>query len=655
MKKNKKEGSFLRLFKIFATPYLLQLGIGIIAGLLVGSSIFGTLIVSYRALEEYNVALPVDDGDPSKQNPNATTPPVIVTEKPVEDQSTKKTQTITERALDKGKDKFDFLDKIGDFVGIKIRNEQNHMTTWGMALCISLVLLGFLLKEIATYVSGFSLRWVGASVVRDIRNKTFAHLQHQSLAFYSKQDVGKLISRCTNDIGAVESAISNTVADICVAPATIFGSCFFILIIVTRLNLVPLVLGAAIFMPLCIIPITILSKRLKKKTRETYGRIAKVVSRMHENFTCIQLIKAYFMEAEEERQFCQVNNAYVKTILKAFALELLMKPTFEFVAILLSCAFLFLCYLNGVSLTDLAILGFAGQTAYKPLKQMAQINTNLQKANASSERIFEILDTDTEIVESPNAVDLTSFEHSIEFKNVSFKYNDEGVQVLKNISIKINKGDVVAFVGSTGSGKSTIANLLARFYDPCEGEVLIDGYNLRDVKISSLRRLIGIVSQNTIMFNNTIRYNVLYGSPNATEEQMITATKQANAHDFIMNEKEGYDREVGDKGVCLSGGQKQRLAIARAILRNPPILILDEATSALDTVTEQQVQEAINHVMKERTVFAIAHRLSTIRNATCIYVLEHGEIVEYGTHEELLAQKGQYAHLCEMQHIATQS
>jgi ABC-type multidrug transport system fused ATPase/permease subunit len=311
--------------------------------------------------------------------------------------------------------------------------------------------------------------------------------------------------------------------------------------------------------------------------------------------------------------------------------------------------FVILCYLQGMTIARIAPMALAGYLMYKPLKQLAKINSVVQRTAAAADRVQELLDTDTSLPLPAHPVVIPAFRERVVFEHVDFRYDADGNQVLHDIQLDVPRGSVVAFVGETGSGKTTIVNLLARFYDPSTGRILIDGHDLRTLDVKSLRSLIGFVTQETLLFNDTIARNIAYGTPGATPAQIEDAARKANAHDFIVAEAEGYERNVGDKGMLLSGGQRQRLAIARAILKNPPILILDEATSALDTATEQLVQDAINRVMVDRTVFAIAHRLSTVRHANSICVLDKGRIIERGTHAELYAQAGRYRQLCDLQ------
>jgi subfamily B ATP-binding cassette protein MsbA len=313
-------------------------------------------------------------------------------------------------------------------------------------------------------------------------------------------------------------------------------------------------------------------------------------------------------------------------------------------------AFLLYCYSKGVLLSDIAQLIAPVIFAYQPMKNISKINTYIQRSMAAADRYFDLIDTNTALVEKPGAVSVNEVNHGIEFNNVTFSY-DPGKPILNGISFSIPKGSVVAVVGETGSGKTTVANLIARFYDVDSGAVTMDGTDLRDLKIADLRNLIGIVTQDAILFNDTIAANIAYGRPDASREEIIAAAKQANAHQFIegRHHADSYDTVVGEKGFKLSGGEKQRVAIARAILKNPPILILDEATSALDTVTERLVQEALDHVMANRTVFAIAHRLSTIKHANLILVMDHGHIIERGTHDELLVHSGRYKKLHDTQ------
>jgi ABC-type multidrug transport system fused ATPase/permease subunit len=316
---------------------------------------------------------------------------------------------------------------------------------------------------------------------------------------------------------------------------------------------------------------------------------------------------------------------------------------------ILMCVLFVVCYARGARLYQILPLGLAAIAAYRPIKQLTQVNANLQRGSAAMHRICEVLDTDTALPDPRVPVRMSGFKERIVFDHVSFRYDSGNDAVLDDISVEIPRGSVVALVGETGSGKTTFADLVARFYDPTEGRVLLDGVDLRDIDVADLRRMIGVVTQETVLFNDTIAGNIAYGSREGSREEIVEAARKANAHEFIQADPAGYERVVGEKGFVLSGGQRQRIALARAILKDAPILILDEATSALDTVTERLVQQAVARAMEGHTVLAIAHRLSTVRNADRIYLLEKGRIVEQGTHDELYAEGGRYRKLCDMQ------
>ena len=611
-----------RLLSTFVRRYTGRLAIGILAGLVAGGSLFGILKFSPGLVR------------PFESRPEQ---PGMVAEGGAPARSVRVDEDL------------DTVDRIAARLGLPRADADGRFSWQLMTLAIGGMLLFFLFKAAATFVNRYFLRWVGARTVVDIRNALFDCLQGQSLRFYGKTDVGQLISRCTYDTAIIERAIAGTVADLSRAPIEIFAAGAYVVLTALEQGLGEIVVVLFIGFPLCMFPVIILGRYVKRYTRRSLKRISNLVSRMEENFTGIRVVKAYNMEAAESARFQVLNDSYFAAIIKALRAELMMTPMVEFVGITLFCAFLVLCYARGVRLDQILPMGGAAVFAYRPMKQLAKLNVNIQRGVAAGERIFALLDTDTSLTEAQDPVRLSSFDDKIVFDQVSFAYEPDSPPVLADISFEVPRGSVVAFVGETGSGKTTVANLLARFYDPDAGRVLLDGHDLRDLEIAAVRGLIGIVTQETILFNDTIANNIGYGTPGATREQIEEAARTANAHEFIIAEQGGYDRVVGDKGFVLSGGQRQRVAVARAILKNPPILILDEATSALDTATEQLVQEAINKVMAHRTVFAIAHRLSTVKHADLICVLDKGRIVERGTHAQLYAAEGMYRRLCDMQ------
>ncbi len=504
------------------------------------------------------------------------------------------------------------------------------------------------LKMFTQYMNQYCLTKVGMKVVRDVRNAMFAHLQDQSLAFHGRADVGRLMSRATGDPETIRVLISQTMSDICRAPFEVLTAIAFVCYFAMKNNMVSLLLTVVIGYPICIFPIVWLGKCIRVWSKRMLEQTATIGSNFHENLTCIKVVKAYHTEKAEINKYRESTLRTLKMCLRATRLSILIGPLTEFVAITLAFVFVMYCFVQGYGLDKIVPLIPPFLILYKPMKQIGRLQAALENGRASLQRIFSLLDVHEELIEKPDALPLEGFKESLRFDHVNFAYSADR-QIVKDANFEIKPGQMYAVVGSTGSGKSTLANLLARFYDVTDGHVLLDGHDIRDYRIADLRNIVGAVTQESILFNATIAENIAYGSPKATREEIIEAAKLANAHTFIMANAAGYDRVVGEKGFALSGGERQRVAIARAILRNPPILILDEATSALDTVTEQLVQQAINNLMKNRTIFAIAHRLSTIRQADCILVLDHGVIAERGTHDELYEAGGIYRKLCDMQ------
>ena len=523
---------------------------------------------------------------------------------------------------------------------------EKGQVAWPL-FCLYAVLfvMAWVCKNVAHYINGYCTRWVGIKVIADLRQDLFRKLTDQSLRFYGSTDTGQLISRCTNDTIALEYSVAHSVEDLTNAPLQILGCLAAIVVACREHDNYTLIIILGVVLPLVLLPINIIGSRIRKRYRKSFQYMADVVQRQHETFFGIRAVKAYNSEDYENLRFHQAVRKYVRRSIGAIRLHMLISPMTEMVVVIATVLFLLYSYQSGVTITQLTALLAPALMAYRPIKDISKVIGSLQQSMGAADRVFELLDTDMSLPEKENAYELKGLEKGISFNNVSFKYDDR--MILDDVSFEIPRGHIVAVVGETGSGKTTLANLLARFYDVTSGSVQIDGHDVRDCSIGSLRKMVGVVNQDPIIFNDSLRANIAYGSPDATEEEIIEAAKLANAHEFIVGgvHEDGYDSIAGENGFKLSGGEKQRITIARAILRNPPVLILDEATSALDNVTERLVQDALNHAMKDRTVFVIAHRLSTIKNANTIIVLKQGKIAETGSHQELMELNGLYRKL----------
>ncbi|MFA6218053.1 MAG: ABC transporter ATP-binding protein [Candidatus Omnitrophota bacterium] len=510
------------------------------------------------------------------------------------------------------------------------------------------VLILFLFKGLFGFLQNYFMSDIGQLVVRDIRAKLYAKLQTLSLDYFKKKRSGELISRITNDVKLVENAVSYGSTDLIYQSLQVVLFTFLIFFINTRLAFTALVL-----LPLISLPILKVGKVLRKLSRRSQETMADINSLLFETIVGTRIVKAFNMEHYEVRKFNQVNHNYYRISMKSIKRILLLGPFTE----LLGClAGLFVLFWGGREVIDgkisFGVFGlFLGSlfSLVRPFKKLSSVNSINQQAVAAGTRIYEVLDALPTVVEKKNSQELLDFKESIIFENIVFNY--ESQEILKDINLKVKKGEVLAIVGPSGSGKTTLVDLIPRFYDPKHGRILLDDFDLRDVNIKSLRKLIGIVTQETILFNDTIRANIAYGRPHASREEVERAAIQAHADEFIKNLPVGYETYIGDRGTKLSGGERQRLSIARALLKDPPILILDEATSQLDTESERLVQEALNRLIHGRTVFVIAHRLSTIRHANRIMVLNEGRIVQVGTHQELLSKGGLYKKLYQNQEI----
>ena len=509
------------------------------------------------------------------------------------------------------------------------------------------ILVVMFTRGVFYYGQSYLVSYVGQRVIIDVRSVLFRKFQRMPLSYYDKQQTGTVMSYITNDVAVMQSAIVDNLIELVTESSILIGSLAMMLYLDWKLSLLTLMT-----IPLVAIAMKIFGRKLKRSSTVIQERAAEITSLLQESISAIRVVKSFVRESYETKRFEEQNWRNFQAAMKNVKLSSLLTPTVEFLA---AIAVTFIVWFGGYEVVNevitagelVAFLTYAVNLA-NPVKRLSKVYAAIQKAMAAADRVFAVMDLDEKITDVPNAKPLPSIKGKVEFKDVTFSYKD-GQPALEHISLKAEPGQMIALVGPSGSGKSTIANLIPRFYDVDSGVITIDDHDIRQVTADSLREQIGLVPQETMLFSTTVMENIRYGRLEATDEEVIEAAKAANAEEFIKELPEGYDTKLGERGLNLSGGQRQRLAIARAILKNPRVLILDEATSALDTESEKIVQDALDNLMVGRTSFVIAHRLSTIFNADQIFVVENGHLREHGTHEELLAAGGLYSNLYNIQ------
>ena len=516
------------------------------------------------------------------------------------------------------------------------------------AVCVALIVV-FSAKNISLYIKNITLSIVQYRLIRDLRNKLYSHFHYLSLSYFNKNKSGELTAVLVNDIDNMRNSLSIMFQKLFVEPINILILMSLLFIVSAKLALI-----ALLIIPVSGIIIFGISHSIRRRSARSQAQLAGMTSMIAETIGSMRIVKAFANKGFEINRFAKETQKYYKLMLRRDRLRFVSSPVSEtfgatIAALLLWVGARDVLVIESISSEDFLRFILLLFSLFQPLKNLTNVVNELQNGLASADRVFAIMDIKSDIQDSNNAIEIKDLESSLSFKDVSFSYGDKNKKVLHNINFKINKGEIIALVGPSGAGKSTLVDLIPRFYDTLSGAVTIDGKDIKELKINSLRSLMGIVTQETFLFDDSVKANIAYGVENISDERVKDAAKAANAHEFIQNLPEGYDTIIGERGVSLSGGQKQRIAIARAIVKNPPILILDEATSSLDSESEKHVQSAIENLMNERTVFVIAHRLSTVHNANKILVLEKGQIVQEGKHDELVNIDGLYKQLHKMQ------
>jgi ATP-binding cassette, subfamily B, bacterial MsbA len=510
----------------------------------------------------------------------------------------------------------------------------------------------FVVRAFTAFFSEYAFQKVGLSTVRDLRNELYEKIINQSHSFFSERSTGEILSRVVSDADQIQAAVSIRMGDLFQESANLLVLSVYVLLVNTELAIFTFIVA-----PIIVIPIIQFGRRLRKTTFKSQERMAELATVLEETIKGVRIVKAFRMEPFEVRRFHQATQRHLKINLKSQKIQAMTSPVMELLAG--TCIVLLLAYagfrIQNGSLTIGQFISFLMALAmmYAPVKRLNKVNLAMNTALSAADRVFMMLDTVNTVTERPDAIRLTGIGSGIRYEGVSFSYGGE--PVLENIELSVAPGEVIALVGSSGAGKSTLVNLLPRFYDVTAGRVTIDGHDIRELTLGSLRSLMGMVTQDIVLFNDTVRNNIAYGREDVHIDEVIAAAQAAHAHEFVSALPRGYDSTIGESGVLLSGGQRQRLAIARALFKDPPILILDEATSALDTESERLVQQALQNLMRGRTTLVIAHRLSTIRRADKIVVLDAGMIREIGTHQDLLSGKGIYRKLYDMQFLADEN